>query len=100
MTGAKWRRMKYPVSRREFLAVSAVLGVAGALPSQAQQISEPGVDAVVSQLSTDLSEEHRHLLAEAVKGSAEAAKARRRYPLPENSEPCFVFRPTGVGDRR
>ncbi|MEP0766356.1 MAG: twin-arginine translocation signal domain-containing protein [Fimbriimonadia bacterium] len=89
--------MKHPVSRREFLAVSAALGVAGALPSQAQQTSEPEVDAVVSQLSTDLSDEHKSLLAEAVKGNAEAVRARRRYALPENSEPCFVFRPTGVG---
>lgn len=91
--------MKCPVSRREFLAVSAVLGVAGALPSQAQHTPEPEVDAVVSQLATDLSEQHRRLLAEALRGNAEAARARRRYALPENSEPCFVFRPTAAGSR-
>lgn len=88
--------MKHPVSRREFLAVSAALGVAGALPARAQLQPNPDVEHVVSQLATDLSDEHRRLLADAVQGIAEAAKARRRYALPENSEPCFVFRPTKV----
>jgi len=70
------------------------------LPAQAQEPSAQEVEMIISQLSTDLSDEHKRLLAEAVNGNAEAARARRRYALPENSEPCFVFRPIGAAGRK
>lgn len=62
------------LSRRQVLGLAAAVAVAPVLPASSSEPQPVGDDA------------------KAIAEVQQARRARTRFPLPENSEPCFVFR--------
>jgi|GEM_PF-6205492 hypothetical protein len=80
-------------TRRALLSAVGAAAAAHALPAKATP-AEP--DTLLAQLSGPLPEEAAKLLPGMRDGIRQAGVARSRYPLPDASEPCFVFVPTAV----
>lgn len=91
------------LSRRALVrgvAAAAAVTVVPGVRAQERQPEPPGLDAHLDELEKKLA----HPLAPAVKKLAreqlknleKESADRLKFKLPENSEPCAVFLPTGV----
>ncbi len=85
------------VSRRKLLQGVVLIAGAGLVrPGLAQTPAAPGETPfeVEKSLKVKLTDDARKLLKGALDGNQQATAARLKYPLPENSEPCFAYIPT------
>jgi len=89
-------------SRRDFLKLSAS-GLAGIAtrPLGAQQAPADAatLDRIQKLLATPVDGETLEIMKRTVRGNEAAAAGRTRFKLPENSEPCTVYRPVKPGKR-
>lgn len=74
------------------LAAAACAG--GATERQAS-----GVEELERQLGAPFSPAAKPLVGDALKAVADAAAARKKHPLPENSEPCTRYVPSASEKR-
>lgn len=81
-------------SRREFL--TGVAAVAVSIPALAQT-AQTDLSKYEKNLSHPLSPDAAEKLRASLAGAAATAKARDDYQLPENSEPCTIYRATEAG---
>lgn len=56
----------------------------------------PTTDSIEKDLGHSLPDEAKKLLPDALKANANNASERLKTKLPDCSEPCFVYVPTGV----
>ena len=103
--------MSEKISRRE-LAKRGLIGAAAlTVPAllKAQDATpppkpDPDIDRKValieSKLAKPLSDKAKELLKPAIANNENNATERLKHPLPENSEPCFMFAVTPVGGKK
>jgi hypothetical protein len=95
--------MAEKISRRDFAKMGALLAAGAAAPALgAQQKEEPpstevlgDMAAVEKKLAKPLSAEARKMTLESLTNNRKAIQDRYKFDLPENSEPCTIFRPEG-----
>lgn len=100
--------MSQMISRRKLGALA--LGVAASSLAPSSQKEAPkdesaaeiagDMAAIDKKLAKPLSKKARELTLTQLKNNKQYLKDRYKYDLPENSEPCFVYVPTGVSVRR
>ena len=86
-------------TRRAVLTAGAGI-LAGAAAAQVEKVPPKGAapaDSVEAQLARPLSAEAKRLLEGALKTVENARADRLKFKLPENSEPCTVYRAASVG---
>ncbi|MGC8784295.1 MAG: hypothetical protein ACP5RN_07910 [Armatimonadota bacterium] len=85
------------MTRRQFHLALMTSGVALAAGSRAQEPSAPSADSVSAVvnawLPAPMPSEQAQKVAEAVKSMQKTLESLRACPLPEGSEPAFVFHP-------
>jgi len=91
-------------SRREILGKGALAAASLAIPltvTAQEPPKEAPIDTseVEKNLAKPLSDEAKKLLPNAVKSNRANHENRLKTPLPENSEPCFVYPVTPKGWR-
>jgi hypothetical protein len=104
--------MSEKISRRELgkrsLLGAAALSVPGLLlaaqdPTHAPKV-DPDIDRKValieSNLAKPLSDKAKELLKPAIANNENNGAERLKHPLPENTEPCFMFTVTPVGGKK
>ena len=99
--------MSEKISRRRLGALA--LGAAAASlasPSQKEAAKDENaaeitgdMAAIDKKLAKPLSKKARELTLTQLKNNKQYLKDRYKFDLPENSEPCFVYVPTGVPSR-
>ena len=77
--------MKDAISRRNFAKLLGVASIGSLIRLQTGQETDAPPTAA------KLDEKQMALYADAMRGNRNAASARLRHKLPENSEPCTVF---------
>lgn len=103
--------MSEKISRRELakrsLLGAAALTVPGLLNAQATTPApkpDPDIDRKValieSNLAKPLSDKAKELLKPAIANNENNGAERLKHPLPENTEPAFMFTVTPVGGKR
>ena len=103
--------MSETISRRELakrgLLGAAALTVPGLLNAQATTPApkvDPDIDRKIalieSKLAKPLSDRAKELLKAAVANNENNGAERIKHPLPENSEPAFMFTVTPVGSQK
>lgn len=73
--------------------------VAGAVVVTGKAAAQDPVSELEKQLAKPFDETARPLAPDAVKAIRQAAEARQKHPLPENSEPCTRYVPSPKGAR-
>ena len=58
-------------------------------------MNDTTADAIDKELAVPLSPDAKKLMPAAVQALADDTTARMKYMLPENSEPCTTYVPTG-----
>ena len=88
--------MPRKISRRALgrAALAAGVGLAAAKAPAQDPVSE-----LQQQLAKPFDEASKPLVPDAVKAVHDAAAARKKHPLPENSEPCTLYAPSPKGAR-
>ncbi|AIE87475.1 hypothetical protein OP10G_4107 [Fimbriimonas ginsengisoli Gsoil 348] len=81
-------------SRRDLLKLGLVSAAAVAIPVTAMG-QVPTSDDIEKELGHPLPDEAKKLLKAAVEANRTNATDRLKTKLPDCSEPCFVYRPTG-----
>jgi hypothetical protein len=61
-----------------------------------QENSQVTQEAIEKQLAKGLTPEAKKLLQSAIRGNQAQHTQRLRFKLPENSEPCTVYIPSGA----
>ena len=83
--------MASEMSRRTFGRAALAAGVAMAA---AKAPSQDPVSELEKQLAKPFDEVSKPLVSDAVKAVRDAAEARKKHPLRENSEPCTLYAPS------
>ena len=103
--------MSEKISRRELakrsLLGAAALSVPGLLMAQDPTPApkpDPDIDRkmalIESNLAKPLSDKAKQLLKPAIANNENNGAERLKHPLPENTEPCFMFTVTPVRGKR
>jgi len=89
--------MSERTSRRDLMKLGLAGAASLAVPTASAHDSPKPQEAPA--LAKPLTGEAKRLYDEMLKGVQNNAKERLKHPLPENSEPCFIYRATEVKRR-
>lgn len=87
------------LSRRQLFAWTGAAIAASVTQTESAAEPPPARD-LEAKLAKPLPEPARALLPGARKSVSQTSAARLRFPLEENSEPCFIYVPSPAGRKR
>ena len=98
--------MSHKLSRREFTLAAASLAVAASAqeakkpavkkPTAAELMAEADFKSLESKLEKPLPDKLKGLAKTALSNNRKAAEARRKFALPEGTEPCTTYIPSSA----
>jgi hypothetical protein len=88
--------MARSTSRRDVLKAGAACATAIVVPAAAAADSIPSTADVEGELGHRMPEEARKLLKASLEANRKNATDRLKHRLPDCSEPCFTYIPTGA----